>query len=395
MENKFKLWTGALEIESGTYQQILRIADLPILAGHLAIMPDVHFGKGATIGSVIPTRNAVIPAAVGLDIGCGMCAALTNLTASDLPDNLAALRSQIERDIPVGFNEHKRDVYLLGEAGEQYKNNLSRMVNQFESLALRTKLKNAKTNKIIRQAGTLGGGNHFIEICLDLQDRVWVMLHSGSRGIGGQIGEIAIEMAKNQAVTNNRLPTDENLAWLDEGSFEFNTYIEAMTWAQDYARFNRDTMMSLLLSAIRRKLPDLLILDEVVNCHHNFTSLEEHFGEKIWVTRKGAVSAKSGEMGIIPGSMGAKSFIVQGKGNHDSYCSCSHGAGRKMSRSKANSTFTVEDLKQQTAGIECRKDAKVIDEIPSAYKDIDAVMAAQTDLVAVVQSLKQILCIKG
>ncbi len=395
MENKFKLWTGALEIESGTYQQILRIADLPILAGHLAIMPDVHFGKGATIGSVIPTRNAVIPAAVGLDIGCGMCAALTNLTASDLPDNLAALRSQIERDIPVGFNEHKRDVYLLGEAGEQYKNNLSRMVNQFESLALRTKLKNAKTNKIIRQAGTLGGGNHFIEICLDLQDRVWVMLHSGSRGIGGQIGEIAIEMAKNQAVTNNRLPTDENLAWLDEGSFEFNAYIEAMTWAQDYARFNRDTMMSLLLSAIRRKLPDLLILDEVVNCHHNFTSLEEHFGEKIWVTRKGAVSAKSGEMGIIPGSMGAKSFIVQGKGNHDSYCSCSHGAGRKMSRSKANSTFTVEDLKQQTAGIECRKDAKVIDEIPSAYKDIDAVMAAQTDLVAVVQSLKQILCIKG
>ena len=395
MENKFKLWTGALEIESGTYQQILRIADLPILAGHLAIMPDVHFGKGATIGSVIPTRNAVIPAAVGLDIGYGMCAALTNLTASDLPDNLAALRSQIERDIPVGFNEHKRDVYLLGEAGEQYKNNLSRMVNQFESLALRTKLKNAKTNKIIRQAGTLGGGNHFIEICLDLQDRVWVMLHSGSRGIGGQIGEIAIEMAKNQAVTNNRLPTDENLAWLDEGSFEFNAYIEAMTWAQDYARFNRDTMMSLLLSAIRRKLPDLLILDEVVNCHHNFTSLEEHFGEKIWVTRKGAVSAKSGEMGIIPGSMGAKSFIVQGKGNHDSYCSCSHGAGRKMSRSKANSTFTVEDLKQQTAGIECRKDAKVIDEIPSAYKDIDAVMAAQTDLVAVVQSLKQILCIKG
>lgn len=221
------------------------------------------------------------------------------------------------------------------------------------------------------------------------------MLHSGSRGIGGQIGEIAIEMAKNQAVTNNRLPTDENLAWLDEGSFEFNAYIEAMTWAQDYARFNRDTMMSLLLPAIRRKLPDLLILDEVINCHHNFTSLEEHFGEKIWVTRKGAVSAKSGEMDIIPGSMGAKSFIVQGKGNHDSYCSCSHGAGRKMSRSKANSTFTVEDLKQQTAGIEYRKDTKVVDEIPGAYKDIDEVMAAQTDLVEVVQTLRQVLCIKG
>ncbi len=395
MENKFKLWTGNLAIEPDAYQQILRIADLPILDGHLAIMPDVHLGKGATVGSVIPTRNAIIPAAVGVDIGCGMCAVLTNLTANDLPDDLAALRNQIERDIPVGFNEHKRDVYLLGAAGELYKNNLYHTINQFEALELRTKLENAKTNKIIRQAGTLGGGNHFIEICLDLQDRVWIMLHSGSRGIGRQIGEIAIEMAKTQAITNNRLPIDENLAWLDEGSAEFNAYIGAMTWAQDYARFNRDTMMSLVISAVKRKLPYLLILGEAVNCHHNFTSLEDHFGEKMWITRKGAVSAKAGEFGIIPGSMGAKSFIVTGKGNHDSYCSCSHGAGRKMSRNRAKELFSVADLQLQTTGVECRKDIKVVDEIPSAYKDIDEVMTAQTDLVEVVQTLKQVLCIKG
>ena len=393
--NNVKLWTGNMPVEPEAFEQIVRISDLPILAGHLAIMPDVHLGKGATVGSVIPTRNAIIPAAVGVDIGCGMCAVLTNLTANDLPDNLAALRSQIERDVPVGFNEHKRDVYLLGDAGEIYKNNLYHTINQFETLELRAKLDNAKTNKIIRQAGTLGGGNHFIEICLDLEDRVWIMLHSGSRGIGRQIGEIAIEMAKNQAITYNRLPTDENLAWLDEGSTEFNSYIQAMTWAQDYARFNRDTMMSIVIAAMKRRLPNLLLLGEVVNCHHNFTSLEEHFGEKMWVTRKGAVSAKAGEFGIIPGSMGAKSFIVTGKGNHDSYCSCSHGAGRKMSRAQANKSFTIDDLKAQTAGVECRKDGKVIDEIPGAYKNIDEVMNAQTDLVDVVQTLKQVLCIKG
>lgn len=393
--NNVKLWTGNMSVEPEAFEQIVRISDLPILAGHLAIMPDVHLGKGATVGSVIPTRNAIIPAAVGVDIGCGMCAVMTNLTANDLPDNLAALRSQIERDVPVGFNEHKRDVYLLGDADEIYKNNLYHTINQFETLELRAKLDNAKTNKIIRQAGTLGSGNHFIEICLDLEDRVWIMLHSGSRGIGRQIGEIAIEMAKNQAITYNRLPTDENLAWLDEGSTEFNSYIQAMTWAQDYARFNRDTMMSIVIAAMKRRLPNLLLLGEVVNCHHNFTSLEEHFGEKVWVTRKGAVSARNGEMGIIPGSMGAKSFIVTGKGNHDAYCSCSHGAGRKMSRAQANKSFTIDDLKAQTAGVECRKDAKVIDEIPGAYKDIDEVMAAQTDLIEVVQTLRQVLCIKG
>ena len=390
-----KLWTGNMQIETEAYEQIIRIAELPILANHVAVMPDVHLGKGATVGSVIPTRSAIIPAAVGVDIGCGMCAVLTNLTANDLPESLSALRNQIERDIPVGFNENRRDVYLPGESGDIYKQALANSLTQFETLELRNKLEHAKTNRIIRQAGTLGGGNHFIEICLDSLERVWVMLHSGSRGIGKQIGEYAIELAKQQAISHNRLPVDENLAWLDEGSYEFNAYINAMNWAQDYARFNRDTMMSLVIAAIRRKIPQITTLGEVVNCHHNFTSLEEHFGEKVWVTRKGAVSARNGEMGIIPGSMGAKSFIVTGKGNHDAYCSCSHGAGRKMSRAKANSTFTVDDLKQQTAGIECRKDAKVIDEIPGAYKDIDEVMAAQTDLVEVVQTLRQVLCIKG
>lgn len=318
-----------------------------------------------------------------------------NLTANDLPESLSALRSQIERDIPVRFNEHHRDVYLTCESGDIYKHALANLLAQFQTLELRNKLEHAKTNRIIRQAGTLGGGNHFIEICLDELNRVWVMLHSGSRGIGRQIGEYAIELAKQQAMANNRLPIDENLAWLDEGSYEFNAYINAMNWAQDYAKFNRDTMMSLVIAAIRRKIPHVATLGEVVNCHHNFTSLEEHFDEKVWITRKGAVSARSGEMGIIPESMGAKSFIVTGKGNHDSYCSCSHGAGRKMSRSKAKSKFTVEDLMQQTSGIECRKDDKVIDEIPGAYKDIDEVMAAQADLVEVVQRLRQVLCIKG
>lgn len=395
METKFKLWTGNLPIEPEAYQQIERISTLPILAGHMAIMPDVHLGKGATVGSVIPTRNAIIPAAVGVDIGCGMCAALTNLRAEDLPDNLTKLRQQIERDIPVGLKEHKRDVFLPPLSGEIYRQQLLTAVTKFETLALRDKLNSTAANKVHRQAGTLGSGNHFIEICLDSNDRVWIMLHSGSRGIGKEIGSIAIELAKNQAVHNNRLPDDQNLAWLDEGSAEFDAYIEAMHWAQDYARFNRDTMLSLVIAAMTRFFPQLQILDEVVNCHHNFTSLEEHFGEKMWVTRKGAVSAKLGELGIIPGSMGAKSFIVRGKGNHDSYCSCSHGAGRQMSRSKAKELFTVADLQSQTSGIECRKDIKVIDEIPAAYKDIDEVMAAQADLVEVVQTLKQVLCIKG
>lgn len=393
---KIKLWTGNMPIEPEAYDQIIRISELPILASHVAIMPDVHLGKGATVGSVIPTRNAIIPAAVGVDIGCGMCAAMTNLTANDLPANLISLRNQIERDIPVGFNEHKKGIPVIsGAYADILRKSLHKTITNFEDLELRSKLGRSDINRIGRQIGTLGSGNHFIEICLDALDRVWIMLHSGSRGIGNQIGEVAIELAKEQAIKFNRLPSDQNLAWLDEGSAEFDAYIDAMNWAQDYARLNRDTMMQLVFAIFKRKFPKVKVIGEVVNCHHNFTSIEEHFGEKIWVTRKGAVSANIGQMGIIPGSMGAKSYIVQGKGNPDSFCSCSHGAGRTMSRSKASKLFSIDDLHQQTLGIECRKDSGVIDEIPAAYKDIDQVMAAQTDLVDIVHTLKQVICIKG
>lgn len=391
-----KMWTGSMEVEQAALDQIRNISMLPILAGHVAIMPDVHMGKGATVGSVIPTRSAVIPAAVGVDIGCGMCAAMTNLTAADLPDSLFSLRNQLERDIPVGFNEHKKGIpSVSGPYADVLRKNLRKTMDKFEHLALLERLGRADFNKISRQIGTLGGGNHFIEICLDSEDRVWIMLHSGSRGIGNQIGQVAIDMAKKQAATRDYGLIDKDLAWLDEGTAEFDAYIEAMHWAQDYARFNRDTMMNLATSAMKRKFPQMLIVGEVVNAHHNFTSIEEHFGEKMWVTRKGAVSAQTGQLGIIPGSMGAKSFIVSGKGNPDSYSSCSHGAGRTMSRTQAKKTFSLDDLEQQTAGIECRKDAGVIDEIPSSYKDIDKVMLAQTDLVEVVHTLRQVLCIKG
>lgn len=391
-----KMWTGDMEVEFAALDQIRNISALPILAGHVAIMPDVHMGKGATVGSVIPTRSAIIPAAVGVDIGCGMCAAMTNLTAADLPDSLFSLRNQLERDIPVGFNEHKKGIpSVSGPYADVLRKNLRKTMDRFEDLALLERLGRADFNKISRQVGTLGGGNHFIEICLDSEDRVWIMLHSGSRNIGNQIGQVAIDLAKKQAAKRDYGLIDKDLAWLDEGTPEFDAYIEAMHWAQDYARFNRDTMMNLAISAMKSKFPQMLIVGEVVNCHHNFTSLEEHFGEKMWVTRKGAVSALEGQMGIIPGSMGAKSFIVRGKGNNDAYCSCSHGAGRKYSRTGAKKHFSLEDLAEQTAGVECRKDASVLDEIPGAYKDIDAVMAAQTDLVDVVHTLKQVLCIKG
>ena len=391
-----KMWTGDMEVEDAAIEQIRNIAALPILAGHIAIMPDVHMGKGATVGSVIPTRSAIVPAAVGVDIGCGMCAAMTNLKASDLPESLFSLRNSLERDIPVGFNEHKKGIpSVSGPYADVLRKNLKKTMDRFENLALLDKLGRADFNKIGRQIGTLGGGNHFIEICLDSEDRVWIMLHSGSRGIGNQIGTVAIEVAKEAAAKRDWGMADKDLAWLDEGTPEFDAYIEAMEWAQDYAKFNRDTMMNIAIAAMKKKFPQMSVLGEIVNCHHNFTSIENHFGEKMWVTRKGAVSAQLGQMGIIPGSMGAKSFIVKGKGNQDAYCSCSHGAGRKMSRNGAKKLFDLADLEAQTAGVECRKDSGVIDEIPGAYKDIDQVMAAQSDLVEIVHTLKQVLCIKG
>ncbi len=397
-----KMWIGSLPVESTAIDQITDMASLEILAGHIAIMPDVHWGIGATVGTVIPTRKAIIPAAVGVDIGCGMCAVRTSLTASDLGDSVEPLFKQISRDLPVGFGAHKSpilfnpdrqwktDVGLLQMAGQ-----MTALNARFEKLRILERLKKVTAN-VWDQVGTMGGGNHFAELCLDEEQRVWMMLHSGSRGIGNTIGRCAIEMAKEIAHKQGLKLPNKDLAWLDEGSPEFETYIEALHWAQEYAMLNRKVMLFLFENSLRRVIDKPFDLTaEAVNCHHNYAQQEEHGGEKVWITRKGAVSAKLGEFGIIPGSMGAKSFIVRGKGNADSYHSCSHGAGRKMARNKAKQNITVEQLIEQTQGVVCRKDAGVLDEAPDAYKSIDLVMEAQTDLVEVVHTLKQVMCLKG
>ena len=394
-----KAWTGDLPVEWDAVNQIRNIAGLPIVAGHVAIMPDVHLGKGATVGSVIPTKAAIIPSAVGVDIGCGMVAVKLNLDAADLPDNLSATRVQIERDVPVGFDFHKVPTKMNsrgGLAALRLNREIDNMQAGFERLAIRKRLGRLEEGRVWRQVGTLGGGNHFIEICLDESQAVWLMLHSGSRNVGKTIGECAIHMAREIAHGLNRHLPDRDLAWLDEGSAEFDEYVAALSWAQNYAATNREVMLTLVIAAVSKALKRQIDgLEEAVNCHHNYASLEEHFGERLWITRKGAVSARAGELGIIPGSMGARSFIVRGKGNVDSYSSCSHGAGRKMSRGAAKRQFSLDDLAQQTDGVECRKDAGVIDEIPAAYKNIDEVMTAQSDLVDVVHTLKQVLCVKG
>ena len=394
-----KAWTGQMQVEWDAVNQIRNIASLPVVAGHVAVMPDVHLGKGATVGSVIPTKAAIIPAAVGVDIGCGMVAVKLNLSASDLPENLSRVRAQIERDVPVGFNCHKDRLKMskqVGLTGLRLNREIEKLYARFEALAIRARLGRLDEGRVWRQVGTLGGGNHFIEICLDESQSVWLMLHSGSRNIGKTIGECAIHTAREIAVRLERHLPDKDLAWLDEGSAEFDEYIAGLRWAQDYAALNREVMLTLAIAALGKAMNrEITGVEAAVNCHHNYASLEEHFGETIWITRKGAVSARAGELGIIPGSMGARSFIVRGKGNADSYSSCSHGAGRRMSRGAAKRQFSLDDLALQTDGVECRKDAGVIDEIPGAYKDIEAVMEAQSDLVDVVHTLKQVLCVKG
>ncbi len=393
-----RAWTEGVEVEFDAIQQIKNIAGLPIVAGHVAIMPDVHLGKGATVGSVIPTRSAVIPASVGVDIGCGMAAVRTSLKAGDLPDSLGGLRSAIEQRVPGGFSMHARPVSTHGDGliGIVLKRHNEELYRRYDELRILKRVGKYDHRRVWLQIGTLGGGNHFIELCLDEEDRVWVMLHSGSRNVGKTIGETAISMAREIALKLDRHLPDRDLAWLDEGTVAFDEYIEGLRWAQDYATHNRALMMHSVLKVLASEFGrDVATDEEAVNCHHNYASLEEHLGEEMWVTRKGAVSARAGELGIIPGSMGARSFIVRGKGNADSYCSCSHGAGRRMSRGAAKRTYSLDDLHAQTAGVECRKDLGVLDEIPGAYKDIDTVMAAQADLVEVVHTLKQVMCIKG
>jgi len=387
-----RLWTGDLPVEPEALEQIRQVTQLPILAGPVAVMPDVHLGKGATVGTVIATRGAIVPAAVGVDIGCGMLAVKTDLAAGDLPESLQKVRSQIERDVPVGFDFHKEALDPLGSLGTRFDD----LGRRFPKLRILDRLGRVEGSRVWRQLGSLGGGNHFVELCLDTEGAVWIMLHSGSRGIGNQIGEAAITMAKEVAACVDRQLPHRDLAWLDEGTREFDAYVEGLGWAQEYASLNRDLMLELVHRALERSLGrKVRFLGEATNCHHNYARIEEHLGEKVWITRKGAVSAREGEIGIIPGSMGAKSFIVRGKGNEASYCSCSHGAGRTMSRARARKLFTREDLRTQTSGVECRKDEGVIDEIPSAYKDIDRVMRAQSDLVDIVATLKQVLCVKG
>ena len=399
--DNLKSWTSGVAVEWEAIGQLRNIAALPILAGHVAVMPDVHLGKGATVGSVIPTRGAIIPAAVGVDIGCGMCALRTNLTAQDLPDSLSSLRSQIESRVPVGFSYHDDavDPGKDGLRGHQLATRGRKLHERYDRLRVLELVGMRDHARVFRQLGTLGGGNHFIELCLDEAGSVWIMLHSGSRNIGKCIGEAAIGLARERAVALDRHLVDKDLAWLDQGTPEFDLYVEGLRWAQDYAAHNRALMLHAVLKVLNETFqrgPDgVAVYEQAINCHHNYADVEEHFGERVWITRKGAVSAKAGELGIIPGSMGAKSFIVRGKGNPESYCSCSHGAGRKMSRGAAKRAFSLDDLAVQTAGVECRKDESVLDEIPGAYKDIEAVMAAQADLVEIAYTLKQVLCIKG
>jgi len=390
-----KAWTKGVPIEDRAMAQLRNVAALPFIHKHLAAMPDVHWGLGATIGSVIATKGAIIPAAVGVDIGCGMMAVRTTLTASRLPDSLAPLRSAIEAAVPHGRTAHggRNDRGAWGPVPEAPARAWAGLEARYQAVVENHPKAFSANNA--RHLGTLGTGNHFIEVCLDESDRVWAMLHSGSRGVGNRIGTYFIQRAKREMERWFIHLPDQDLAYLVEGSELFDDYVRAVGWAQDFALENRRLMMRAVLGAMAQALPDFAADETAVNCHHNYVAREKHFGADVLVTRKGALRAGAGDLGIIPGSMGVKSFIVRGLGNADSFCSCSHGAGRKMSRGAAKKTFTVEDHVRATAGVECRKDAEVIDETPGAYKDIDAVMAAQADLVEVLHTLKQVVCVKG
>ena len=393
-----KAWTRGVAVEDAARKQLVNVAKLPIVFRHVAVMPDVHFGIGATVGSVVPTERAIIPAAVGVDIGCGMMAVETTLAASQLPDSLRALRTAIEEAVPHGrtANGGKGDKGAWRKVPAGPAAAWKELAPEYDELV--DKHEKIGQGNDRSHLGTLGTGNHFIEVCLDERDHVWFMLHSGSRGVGNRIGSYFIELAKQDMRSHVKNLPDENLAYLREGTAHFDDYVAAVGWAQRYAMTNRRLMMEAVVAAARREgsgLPPFELGETAVNCHHNYVEREHHFGRDVFVTRKGAVRARLGDLGIIPGSMGARSYIVRGKGEPQSFCSCSHGAGRVMSRNEAKRRFSVEDHAAATAGIECRKDRDVIDETPMAYKPIDKVMAAQADLVDVVHELRQVVCVKG
>ncbi|MBI2785181.1 MAG: RtcB family protein [Legionella longbeachae] len=391
--DKVKAWTKYVDFADNAQEQVAKIASLPFIFKYVAVMPDVHLGKGATVGSVIPTKSAIIPAAVGVDIGCGMIAVRTNLFAHQLPDNLLKLRLAIEKAIPVGFNKwNDHTVPDLSQTNWQrvLKNDFQLLLQRHPALRRKN-----QTHEVF-QLGTLGGGNHFIEVCLDEHQQVWFMLHSGSRGIGNSIGQYFIELAKmDMGQLLGTLP-DKDLAYFSQGTKHFEDYFFAVNWAQKYALINREVMMKTLTTTVEKILGHSIEIDRhVVNCHHNYVAQERHFGQLIYVTRKGAVSAKKDELGIIPGSMGAQSFIVRGLGNKESFHSCSHGAGRIMSRHQAKKLISLTEHKEATRHVECRKDKAILDESPKAYKPIEQVMQSQQDLVNIEFTLRQIICVKG
>ncbi len=392
-----KLWNKGVAFEDVAMQQLRNVAKLPFIHRHVAAMPDCHWGIGATVGSVIATKGAIVPAAVGVDIGCGMCAWRLSLRADRLPDNLAPVRAEIEKAVPHGRTRHggEGDRGAWGTAPDDIAARWAPLLDRYRNIV--AKHPNAQAFNTANHMGTLGTGNHFIEVCLDENDDVWVMLHSGSRGPGNRIGSYFIERAKEEMLKwhiDKPLP-DRDLAYLVEHTELFDDYVEAVGWAQEFAWQNRLAMMEATIGALAKHLPPFAITGEAINCHHNYVAAERHFGADVWVTRKGAVRARSGDLGIIPGSMGTGSFIVRGRGSAESFCSCSHGAGRAMSRNEAKRRISVEDHVKATEGIECRKDKGVIDESPAAYKDVGAVIAAQSDLIEVVHRLRQIVNVKG
>lgn len=388
-----KIWSDIHTVESQALDQLKNIASMPFVFKHVAAMPDVHLGKGATVGSVIATKGAVIPAAVGVDIGCGMMALrLPDENAEKAQELAGKIRHSIERSVPVGPNGNKSISASASrwDGWERWKH-LWAVNGHYKG-------SNKLCQTAMAQLGSLGGGNHFIELCTDTEGKVWVMLHSGSRNIGKSLAEMHMHGAKDVMKRMFIHLPDPDLAYFAEGTPEYRAYIHDLMWAQDYAAANREEMMSRILKDLSHALGYAgapLKTDMAVNCHHNYAAMENHYGENVLVTRKGAVRARQGDLGIIPGSMGTRSYIVEGLGNPESFCSCSHGAGRRMSRSQARKTFTLEDLAAQTQGVDCRKDDGVLDEIPGAYKDIDEVMENQSDLVTVKAQLKQFMCIKG